>query len=86
MVTLEQLEWTLNIGLDKAKEMLRVATNCVICTEEHPFSRRYRTDHLGLRWNNISGRWYFDCITDAIKSIKQCKGVFVYYNGTLPKF
>ena len=32
VVTPEHLAWTLNIGLDKAKKMLRVATNCVICT------------------------------------------------------
>ena len=85
MVTTEHLAWKLNIGFDKANQMLRVATQRVICTAVHQFRRRYRIDHLDLHCKYISGRWYVDWMPAATKSITQFKGVFVYYNGTLLK-
>ena len=40
VVTPEHLAWTLNIGLDKAKQMLRVTNQCGIRTAVRPTSRR----------------------------------------------
>ena len=85
MVTPEHLARTLNIGLDKANQMIRIATQCVICTAVHHFSRRYRIDHLDLHCKYISGRWYIDWIPASTRSITQFKDVFVYYNGKLLK-
>ena len=78
MVTAEHLAWTLNNGLGKAKQMRRVTTQRVRCTEVHPIRRRYRTDHLYLHLKYISGRWYVDWMPSATKSITQCKDEFVY--------
>ena len=56
VVTPEYLALTINIGLDKAKKMLRVTTKKVIRTDVHPISRRYRPDNLHLRHKYIRGR------------------------------
>ena len=69
MVTPEHLAWTLNIGLDKANQMLKIATQRVICTAVYHFSRRYRIYHLDLNCKYISGRWYVDWMSAATKSI-----------------
>ena len=85
VATPKHLAWTINIGLYKANQILRVTTQRVIYTEVHPISRRYITDHLGFHFKYISGGWYVDWMPAATKSITQCKGESVYYNGTLPK-
>ena len=65
--------------------MLRVTTQCVIRTTVHPISRRYRTDNFYLHRKYINGRWYLDWMIDATNSIMQCRGKFVYSNGTFPE-
>ena len=85
MVTPEHSIWTLNIVLDKSKQILRVATQRGIRTSLHPIIIRYRTDYLDLRRKYISGMWYLDWMPAATKSIKKCRGMFVYSNGTFPK-
>ena len=54
VVTPEYLERTLNIGMDKAKQMLSVTTQQIICTTVNPISRIYRTDHLEIFHKYIS--------------------------------
>ena len=82
----ENLTYILNIGLDKANQILRVTTQRVICMEVHPIRRKYITYHLDRHLKYISGRWYVYWMPAATKSITQCKGAFVYYNGTLTAF
>ena len=77
VVTPEYLARTLNIGLDKSKQMLLVTNQCGICTAMHPISRRYRTYHLGLLRKCISVRWYVDWMISAEKMIMKCRCTFV---------
>ena len=69
MVTLQYLSQTLNIGLDKLKQMLRVTIQRGIYTAVHPIRKRYIIDHLDPRRKYISGRWYVDWMPAATKAI-----------------
>ena len=60
VLTPEHLARTLNIGLDKAKTMLKVTTQKGIRTAVHPIHRRYRVDHLDLHSTRLKGKWYVD--------------------------
>ena len=80
-VTPEHLARTLNIGLDKAKQMLRVTTQKGIRTATHPIHRRYRVDHLDLHSSRLRGKWYVDWMASRTKSIQSNKGAFIYTNG-----
>ena len=53
IVTPEHLARTLTIGLDKAKQMLRVTTQKGIRTATHPIHRQYRVDHLDLHSSRL---------------------------------
>ena len=77
----EYLTRTLNIGLDKANQIIRVANQHGICTAVHPIIRRYRTDHLDLSRKYISVRWYVDWMPAATGSITTFGGALVYSNG-----
>ena len=67
--TPDHLAWTINIGLDKSKQILRFTTQRVICTKVQPIRRIYRTYNLDRHLKYISGRWYVDWIPAATKSI-----------------
>ena len=84
-MTTEQLERTMNIGLDKARKILRVTTECDIHALFYPISRRDRIDHLYLCQKYMSGIWYMDWMPAATQSITQCKGAFVYFTGEIPE-
>ena len=47
-VTPEELARKWNVGLQTAKDMLQVTTQCGIRTAVHPMTRRVRVDHLNL--------------------------------------
>ena len=85
VITAEHIARTFNIGLNKAKETLRVTTQKGVRTAQYPLTRRYRVDHLNLHRNYLRGKWYVDWMPSATKSITQCKGAFVYSNGTYPE-
>ena len=85
VITPEHIARTFNIGLNKAKETLRVTTQKGVRTAQYPLTRRYRVDHLNLHRNYLRGKWYVDWMPSATKSITQCKGAFVYSNGTYPE-
>ena len=59
-ITPEHLARTLNIGINKAKQMLKVTTQKGIRTATHPIHRKYRVDHLDLHSSRIRGKWYVD--------------------------
>ena len=58
VLTPEYLARTLDIGLDKANQMLRVTTKHRISTTVNPIRRIYKAYHLDLCCKNISGRWH----------------------------
>ena len=80
-ITPEHLARMHGIGLDKAKQLIRVTTQKGIRTAKHPIHRRYRVDHLDLHSNRLKGKWYVDWMPSKTRSITQCTGSFVYTNG-----
>ena len=81
-ITPEHVAKLMNIGMDKAKQMLRVTTQKGIRTAVHPITRRYRVDHLNLHSFRLAGQWYVDWLSAGTKSLSQNVGAFVYSNGT----
>jgi len=53
IITPEHLARTLNSGLDKAKQMLRVTIQKGIRTATRPIHRRYRVHHLDLHSSRL---------------------------------
>ena len=83
MVTPDYSARKINIGLDKAKQIIRVTTKYGICTVVHPISRRYIIDNLYLSRRCICGMWYVEWMPAATKLITQCRDELIYSNGTL---
>ena len=71
VMKLDHLAQTLNIGLDKAKQIIRVTTQCRIRTAVHHMIRRYKIDSLDLCRIYISGIWYVYWMLSEIKLITQ---------------
>ena len=67
VITAEHIARTFNIGLNKAKETLRVTTKKGVRTAQYPLTRRYRVDHLNLHRNYLRGKWYVDWMPSATK-------------------
>lgn len=82
IITAEHIARTFNVGLNKANETLKATTQKGIRTANYPLTRRYRVDHLHLKRNYLNGKWCVDWMPSSVKSITQCKGAFVYSNGT----
>ena len=59
-VTPEELSRKWNVGLQTAKDTLRVTTQKGIQTAIHPMTRRVRVDHLHLHRQRLRGTWYTD--------------------------
>jgi hypothetical protein len=77
-----------NIGLDRAKDTLRVTTQKGIRYAIHPIHRRYRVDHLlhlGLQARQIVKQFYLDHMQSRVKSLSQNTGAFVYTTGEFTK-
>ena len=67
-VTPEELARKWNIGLQTAKETVRVTTQKGIRTAMHPMTRRVRVDHLHLHRPRLRGTWYVDTLLSKVKS------------------
>ena len=52
VISPEHVARMMNVGLDKAKEILRVTTQNEVYTAIHPIHRRYKTDHINI--NRVS--------------------------------
>jgi hypothetical protein len=73
-----------NVGLERAKETLRVTTQKGIRFAIHPIHRRYRVDHLlhlGLQTRRIVKQFYVDHMQSRVKSLSQNTGAFVFTTG-----
>jgi hypothetical protein len=87
-VTPEHLARAWNIGLEKAKETLRVTTQKGIRYAIHPIHRRYRVDHLvhlGIKARQITQQVYVDHMQSKVRSLSQNTGAFVYTTGSFTK-
>jgi Reverse transcriptase (RNA-dependent DNA polymerase) len=67
-VTPEEVARKWNIGLQTAKDTLRVTTQKGIRTAIHPMTRRVRVDHLHLHRHRLKGTWYADTLLSKVKS------------------
>ena len=63
----EELSHKWNIGLQTAKNMLRVTTQKGIHMAIHPMTRRVRVDHLHLHWQRLRGTWYTNTLLSKVK-------------------
>ena len=77
-VTPEVLAEKWRIGLQTAKDTLKVTTQNGIRHALHPLKRRYRTDTMSLGYRRLSTRFYTDTLFAKVKSIKgnTCAQVF----------
>ena len=66
--TPEELARKWNIGIQTAKDTLRVTTQRGIRTAIHPMTRRVRVDHLNLHRQRLRGVWYADTLLSKVKS------------------
>jgi len=80
-VTPERVSRLFGVGLNKAKDLLRVTTQRGVRTAVHPITRRYRVDHLDLHTNRLQGQWFCDWMVSSVKSLSQNTGAFVFTNG-----
>ena len=67
-VTPEELSRKWSVGLQTAKDTLRVLTQKGIRTAIHPMTRRVRVDHLHLHRQRLRGTWYTDTLLSKVKS------------------
>jgi hypothetical protein len=84
----EHLARTWNIGINRAKDTLRVTTQKGIRYAIHPIHKRYRVDHLlhlGLQARQIVKQFYVDHMQSRIKSLSQNTGAFIFTTGTFTK-
>ena len=77
-VTPEELARKWRIGLQTAKDTLKVTTQNGIRHALHPLKRRYRTDNMSLSLRRLNTRFYTDTLFAKVKSLKgnTCAQVF----------
>ena len=66
------------IGLQAAKDTLKVTTQYGIRHAVHPLKRRYRTDHMSLSYRQLNTKFYSDTLFAKVTSLKgnTCAQVF----------
>ena len=64
----EEVARKLNIGLQTAKDTLKVTTQAGIRAAIHPMIRRLRVDQLHLHRQRLRGTWYMDTLLSKVKS------------------
>jgi len=79
--TPEDLARLWNIGLQTAKDTVRVTTQKGIRTAIHPMTRRVRVDHLHLHRERLRGTWYADTLLSKVKSKNGNTCANVYTQG-----
>ena len=74
----ENLASKWKIGLQTARDTLKVTTQLGIWHAVHPLKRRYRTDHLSLSYRRLSTRIYSDTLFAKVTSLKgnTCAQIF----------
>ena len=73
------------IGLQTAKDTMRVTTQHGIRHALHPISRRYRVDHIHLHRNRLHGNFFFDTMESKITSLRGNTVAHVLTNGAFCK-
>jgi len=81
----EELSRKWNIGLQMAKDTLKVTTQHGVRTAVHPMTRRLRVDHLHLHRPRLHGMWFLDMLIAKVKSLLGNKCANVFTNGKFTK-
>ena len=81
-VTPEELASKWRIGLQAARDTLKVTTQHGVRHALHPLKRRYRTDNMSLAYKRLNSRFYSDTLFAKVKSTKvnTCAQVFASDN------
>ena len=64
----EELARKWNVGIQTAKDTLKVTTQRGIWTAIHLMTWRVRVDHLHLHRNRLRGTWFIDTLLSRVKS------------------
>ena len=66
-VTPEEFACKWSVGLQTAKDTLRVTTQKGIWMVIQPMTQRVRVDHLHLHHQRLKGTWYTDTLLSKVK-------------------
>ena len=80
----EDLARTLNIGLQTARDAIKVTTQKMIRNAVHPLQRKFRTMKQQLRYNYLGGshgRLYSDTLISRLKSIRGNSVAQIFVNN-----
>ena len=64
----EELARKWNVGIQTAKDTLKVTTQQGIWTAIHPMTQHVRVNHLHLHQNRLRGTWFTDTLLSRVKS------------------
>ena len=78
VITPEEVYLKFNIGIDKAKKTLIVATWKGIRYAVHRFHRRYRVGYMKLNRKRINTQFYTDRLFSKTKSLEDNTGAWIY--------
>ena len=84
-VNAEELSRKWGIGLETARKTLKVTTQYGIRHALHPLRRRYRTDHMALRYRRLQATFYTDTLFSKVISIKGNKCAQLFTSGNFIK-
>jgi hypothetical protein len=77
----EEVSRKWNIGLQMAKDILKVITKKGIRTAIQPKTRRVRVNHLHLHCQRLRGTWYTDTLLSKVKSKLRNTCANIYIQG-----
>jgi hypothetical protein len=80
-ITPENLARRWHIGLDAAKQMMKVTTQLGVRSLVHPAQCRFRTAMPHLRYPRLHGTFYGDIMKSEVKSLRSFKYAHLIGNG-----
>ena len=81
VLTPEEVSRKFNIGIEKAKDTLKVTTQKGIRHAVHPLHLRYRVDHMQLNRRRLNAQFYTDHLVAQTKSLDGNTGAWIYTTG-----
>ena len=79
--TPEEVSRKFNIGIERAKETIKVTTQKGIRHAVHPLHRQYRVDHMQFNRKRLNGQFYCDHLEAKTKSLDGNTGAWIYTTG-----
>ena len=81
VVSPEHVARTWGIGIETAKNIIKVTTQRGVRHVMHPLHRRYGVDNIHLHRKRLNSPFYTDHMVAAVKSLEGNNGLHVYTNG-----